>query len=37
MPPTYWFFSSTTTRMPARAITAAAVRPLWPAPITIAS
>src|SRR3954447_603031 len=37
IPPTYWFFSSTRTRMPSRAMTAAAVNPLWPAPMTIAS
>src|SRR6478752_4167394 len=37
MPPTNWFFSSTRTRRPSRARTAAAVSPLCPAPMTIAS
>ena len=37
MPPMKWFFSRQSTRMPPRAMTAAAVRPLWPAPMTMAS
>ena len=37
IPPLKWFFSTQSTRMPAPAITAAAVSPLCPAPMTIAS
>jgi len=37
IPPMKWFFSRHSTRMPPRAITAAAVNPLWPAPTTMAS
>ncbi len=37
IPPMKWFFSRQATLNPPRAITAAAVRPLWPAPMTIAS